>query len=313
MGAGLTEAVELPTRLAPSVDSPVLGGCATMRQVFTGSVLRLVTFRCLHEGGEMTAERWHARPTLVVGFAGASLLAYGSRPLQLDPSTAIWHGPRESYRVRHPWGCDCRGCYLVLEPEALEGERDGSLGCRPRAVPVPPRDQLALRRLLGAAGAGASFDPFAIEEELLRIATRLSCHGSAAPRPRRASTTAVHDACVARARAYLQEHFRDRLRLAEVARAACASADHLSRLFRQATGTTLHGYLLQLRLAAALDAVAESDVDLTTLALDLGFASHSHLTLAFRRSFGVTPSVARRGLKRAPTPAPPGWSRRTAS
>ena len=306
--------VELPTRAAPTVDSPVIGGCAAMRQVFSGSLLRLVTFRCLHEGSEMTAERWHPLPTLVVGFAGASLLTYGSRSLQLDPASSIWHGPRETYRVRHPWGCDCRGCYVVFEPEALAGDGRALLEGRPRPVSLLLRDQLTLRRLLGAAGDGASLEPLAVEEELLRIAAHLPRGpGSAGSHPRRASTSAVHDACVARARAHLQERFRERLRLADVARAACASADHLTRLFRRATGTTLHGYLLQLRLTAALDAIVDSDVDLTTLALDLGFASHSHLTLAFRRHFGVAPSVARRGLKRGRPPAPASWSKRTAS
>jgi len=33
--------------------------------------------------------------------------------------------------------------------------------------------------------------------------------------------------------------------------------------------------------------------DLTSLALDLGFSSHSHFTLAFRRAFGCTPSQFR--------------------
>jgi AraC-like DNA-binding protein len=81
-----------------------------------------------------------------------------------------------------------------------------------------------------------------------------------------------------------------------VARAACASPDHLTRIFRRETGSTLHGYLVRLRLAVALDAVIETEVDLTELAFDLGFASHSHLTYAFRRRYGVPPGAVRREL-----------------
>jgi AraC-like DNA-binding protein len=304
--------VELPTRVAPAVDTLVLGGCAAMRQVFSGSLVRLVTFRCFHEGSEMTAERWHPLPTLVVGFAGASVLT-GARPLQLDPASAIWHGSRETYRVRHPWGCDCRGCYLVFEPEALAGLEGPRCDASSRQVAISPRSQLALRRLLAAARDGASLEPLAVEEEALRIAGELWPEPRAAAAPRRSSTSALHLACVARARAYLQQHFRERLRLQDVARAACASPDHLTRLFRRATQTTLHGYLMRLRLTAALDAVLDSDVDLTTLALDLGFASHSHLTLAFRRHFGVTPSAARGRPRRGGPPARPRRSNPTVS
>ncbi|WP_348652834.1 AraC family transcriptional regulator [Polyangium sp. y55x31] len=38
--------------------------------------------------------------------------------------------------------------------------------------------------------------------------------------------------------------------------------------------------------------------DLTALALDLGFADHSHFTNAFRREFGCSPSAVRRLLER---------------
>jgi AraC-like DNA-binding protein len=49
---------------------------------------------------------------------------------------------------------------------------------------------------------------------------------------------------------------------------------------------------VQLRLARALIEVPHAD-DLTALALDLGFSSHSHFTAAFRRAFGQSPSTAR--------------------
>jgi AraC-like DNA-binding protein len=49
----------------------------------------------------------------------------------------------------------------------------------------------------------------------------------------------------------------------------------------------------QLRLARALVELPYS-TDITSLALDLGFSSHSHFTLAFRSAFGCTPSEFRR-------------------
>jgi AraC-like DNA-binding protein len=49
---------------------------------------------------------------------------------------------------------------------------------------------------------------------------------------------------------------------------------------------------MQLRLSRALVELPHAN-DLTTLAFDLGFSSHSHFTVSFRRAFGCTPSEFR--------------------
>jgi AraC-like DNA-binding protein len=54
----------------------------------------------------------------------------------------------------------------------------------------------------------------------------------------------------------------------------------------------LYRYQLQLRLARALD-LLEGDVDLSSLAQDLGFSSHSHFAAAFRQAYGRSPSAFR--------------------
>ena len=59
-------------------------------------------------------------------------------------------------------------------------------------------------------------------------------------------------------------------------------------------GIPLHRYLTQLRLARALVELPHA-ADLTALALDLGFSSHSHFTARFRALFGLTPTDVRRG------------------
>ena len=69
---------------------------------------------------------------------------------------------------------------------------------------------------------------------------------------------------------------------------------HLSRVFRDRTGYTLHRYLLELRLREALNRLEDTGSDLTVLALDLGFCSHSHFTDSFGQTFGVPPSEFRK-------------------
>ena len=48
------------------------------------------------------------------------------------------------------------------------------------------------------------------------------------------------------------------------------------------------------RLARTLNAVLDGGDDLTAIALDAGFASHSHFTARFRNFFGCTPAALRR-------------------
>ena len=68
-------------------------------------------------------------------------------------------------------------------------------------------------------------------------------------------------------------------------------------MFQQVEGLPLYRYQLRLRLARALDLLAD-DPDLTNLALDLGFSSHSHFSTAFRQAYGRSPSSFRQAALR---------------
>lgn len=43
-----------------------------------------------------------------------------------------------------------------------------------------------------------------------------------------------------------------------------------------------------------MEQLENSSGDLTELALDLGYSSHSHFTVTFRRTFGISPSHYRK-------------------
>jgi len=137
-----------------------------------------------------------------------------------------------------------------------------------------------------------------LEEELITIARATMAGpaggGSAA---RGLEARERHRRVVARACELIQEHYRESLRLEDVARCVGASPAHLTRIFRRQTGMSIHQYQTRLRLAAALDSVLEPGVDLSALAYELGFASHSHLTASFRSAFGCTPSELRREVR----------------
>jgi len=95
-------------------------------------------------------------------------------------------------------------------------------------------------------------------------------------------------------RDYLHAHFRERLTLDRIARAAGVHPVHLSRAFPKRFGVTLGAYLRGLRLDDAARQLAATDRPIAELALDAGFASQAHLTRELRRQLATTPASYRR-------------------
>ena len=79
--------------------------------------------------------------------------------------------------------------------------------------------------------------------------------------------------------------------LTEIARDVGTSVYHLCRVFRAECGMTLHAYRQRQRLGRAIDLMMTRRQDLTTLAQDLGYSSHSHFSRVFRQHLGVAPSM----------------------
>jgi AraC family transcriptional regulator len=96
-----------------------------------------------------------------------------------------------------------------------------------------------------------------------------------------------------RVRKVISARFSEALNLSLIAAAVGCSPFHLHRMFKLATGTTIHQHLLRVRLRHALERVLETRQPLATVALEVGFASQSHLGDSFRSEFGMSPGALR--------------------
>lgn len=85
--------------------------------------------------------------------------------------------------------------------------------------------------------------------------------------------------------------------LVELARRAGVGMVTLCTSFRRVAGSSIHAYRLDLRLKLALERLERSTEELSRIALDLGFDSHSHFSRHFRARFGVAPSRVRADLR----------------
>lgn len=149
------------------------------------------------------------------------------------------------------------------------------------------------QRLLIHCLNAVPLDVLYVEEAALELLRQVVAHAYQSRRTGimgKEHTSHLHREQVQAVKELLAARFTEPLSLTQIATAVYTSPYHLSRIFRQQTGFTIHSYLNQLRLRAALDQVAESGTNLTDVGLQLGYTSHSHFTLAFRRAFGAAPS-----------------------
>jgi AraC family transcriptional regulator len=94
---------------------------------------------------------------------------------------------------------------------------------------------------------------------------------------------------VENAREVIAASYTENLGVREIATRCESSVFHLCRTFRAVTRQTLFGYRRELRLRMSLGSVVERKGELSRVAVELGFFSHSHFTAAFKREFGVSP------------------------
>ena len=87
--------------------------------------------------------------------------------------------------------------------------------------------------------------------------------------------------------------------LETLARSVHCSAGQLARIFPAQTGFSVHAYQQHIRLRTSLQLLRETPLELSAVAAQLGFASHSHFSTVFRRQFGISPSEFARNHPRS--------------
>ena len=211
------------------------------------------------------------------------------------PSHAVWFAAGAPYRIGFPGAIGDRALVLRFDddlvPEHLDKRASGE---PPLSQGLLPPDAMLLRNLLWARRKGDRADEFASEAlglDLLSLCLRSMHRGSNLP-PRR-SALARNRRAVERVKEAVASVPAERWTVAKLAHVANLSPFNLCHVFRQLVGTSLYDYVLHERLAQTIDVVVNGG-DLTAIALDAGFASHSHFTAHFRRFFGCTPSMLRR-------------------
>jgi AraC family transcriptional regulator len=281
---------------------------AVDRVVFASECVTIGAFRCaidhpsFRDSGPIQQDCFVFPRTVVV------IQHCDGRPFVADPTIVTLYNRNQHY-ARRPVSADgdrcdwfavsndiLRGALLHRDPAAANDERP----IRFAHAPADAATYLAQRRLFTDAAASGEADPLGVEERVVRLLDRVLARAYGDRRHAAVAEAARHATELADAtKQWMAPRIGDRLTLPWIARAVGCSVFHLCRSFRRATGLTLHAYREQVRLRVALERLEGGERDLSRVALDLGYSSHSHFTAAFRRAFGEPPSAARRAIDRA--------------
>ncbi|MGS1077733.1 helix-turn-helix transcriptional regulator [Pseudoxanthomonas beigongshangi] len=246
---------------------------------------------CRHRSAEECAGVTH----LVFPYRGLYLRHVGGDQSVADANHVLFFNAGEGYQVSHPVSGGDASLVLSVRPELLRELAPADLlhrrdepGFNTKSLRIDPRAQ-ALVALLRHSLRHRAIETLEAESLGLTLLCR-----SLGPRTRHApGATHARRRLVDRVKVLLASELGRRWSLADIAAEIGGSPVYLTQVFQQVEGMPLHRYHLRLRLARALDLVVTRE-DISALAQDLGFSSHSHFAAAFKQVHGRTPSAFRR-------------------
>jgi two-component system response regulator YesN len=93
---------------------------------------------------------------------------------------------------------------------------------------------------------------------------------------------------------YILNHYREPIKLADVAELVHFHPNYLSEIFHNETDMTFSDFLTETRLDAAKKLLRNINYSISDIAIDVGFNDTKYFSRIFRKTIGVTPSEYRK-------------------
>lgn len=90
---------------------------------------------------------------------------------------------------------------------------------------------------------------------------------------------------------YILQHYRSTITMSQLAAFVERTPNHVSTVFRQTTGQTITDYIQQIRISAACDLLAASQMSISEISDFLGFCEQSYFYKVFKKVTGTMPSA----------------------
>ncbi len=271
-----------------------------VQSLLTTPTVTICDVGCRGSRRHQSEEECATATQLVFPYRGVYVRHLGHDQAVAEANQVLFFNANEGYRVSHPVpGGDSSLTLILSEPQLCELAPARTVRCdgatiafRQQRLRIDPRAQ-ALVALLRHSLRENIAEP--LEAEILALTLVRRALG---PRTTHAAgASAGRQRLVDRIKLVLASDPARRWKLAEIAAEVRGSPVYLTQVFQQVEGVPLYRYQLRLRLARALDLLAQYD-DLTALSMDLGFSGHSHFSAAFRETYGRSPSEFRQSAIR---------------
>jgi|GEM_PF-822990 len=265
----------------------------------------LILYRMHSQGpaGALTsAERDGTAPAMLFVSRGGGVAAHGhvaGRRFELRPNSSV----RATFL---PAGADAgltfgvaaRSVNLLFPVGLLESGLEQGAAALPPLLFNEDERLIRLARMVEGEIARPGFASALLVEGLARAIAALLARADRARLDAEADRVHLPAWKLRRVIDHVEANLGGRIGLADLAAAAGLSPFHFSRVFRRATGTTPHRFVMERRLQQACARLADPSVSIAETALACGFANQSHFTAAFSRSMGISPARYRALLHR---------------
>lgn len=92
---------------------------------------------------------------------------------------------------------------------------------------------------------------------------------------------------------YLQEHYQEDLTSDQIAAEFNYHSYHINRIMRNATGTTVHKYLINYRISVSKNLLSNTTMSIEEIAAEVGFKNTPYFSNSFKKAVGCSPSYYR--------------------
>ena len=99
---------------------------------------------------------------------------------------------------------------------------------------------------------------------------------------------------IAKAKEYMQQHFREECKLEDVSAWVGFNTTYFSTFFKKETGTSFTDYLTQLRISKAKELLCRADLTIQDVCEEVGYRDMKYFSRLFKKNAGITPSEYRK-------------------
>ncbi len=159
--------------------------------------------------------------------------------------------------------------------------------------PYFSQDDLHLQQiammLLAELESGGSMGKLYIESLTQVLVLHLLRHYSTSTQTTTTENISLNNTRLQSAIDYIHEHLDGDLSLVQLAHNSQISPTYFARSFKTTTGISLHQYVIKQRVERAQLLLKTTDLEIASIAFQVGFSSQSHLTWHCKRLTGMTP------------------------